>query len=107
MVRQAILPLRRPSRRPAEGSAGTIPSPAGGARSVERSHGAVWITHLKAKDEGNGAGIKLPAASALGVHAAKLPHSVLPIDAEALPRTSFRAASLGYRTFREIHYVEQ
>ena len=33
--------------------------------------GAVWITHLKAKDHGPSAGIKLPAVHALGLRAAR------------------------------------
>lgn len=58
--------------------------------------GAVWITHLKSKDEGNWAGLKLPAVQALGQHAVRLPNSALPIDAAA-----------DYRTFREIRYIEE
>jgi putative two-component system hydrogenase maturation factor HypX/HoxX len=58
--------------------------------------GAVWITHLKAKDHSDWAGIKLPATQALGWRAARLPISELAIDAAA-----------DYRTFREIRYVEQ
>jgi putative two-component system protein, hydrogenase maturation factor HypX/HoxX len=58
--------------------------------------GAIWITHLKAKDQGNWAGIKLPAIQALGHRAARLPNSTLPID-----------AVINYRTFREIRYIEQ
>jgi putative two-component system protein, hydrogenase maturation factor HypX/HoxX len=77
--------------------------------------GAVWITHLKAKDQvdpeaslrameaGEGrnveiwpvATIKLPATLALGPRAANLPWSPLPIHAA------------DYRTFQEIRYEEE
>ena len=58
--------------------------------------GAVWITHLKAKDHGNWPGLKLPAVQALGRRAAGLPNYELPIDAVA-----------DYPTYREIRYDEQ
>lgn len=58
--------------------------------------GAVWISHMKAKDHGPWSGIKLPAAQALGRQASELPHSEIAID-DTSPR----------RTFREIRYEEQ
>ncbi|MGH6796336.1 MAG: hydrogenase maturation protein [Methylocella sp.] len=58
--------------------------------------GAVWITHLKSKDEGDWVGLKLPTVQALGQRANRLPNSELPID-----------AAVDYRTFREIRYIEQ
>lgn len=82
--------------------------------------GAVWITHLKAKDDADAhreacrlakvgagcpqcdtefcpiAGIKLPAAQVLGPLLRGVPHSVLPVVGE-----------IDYRTFREIRYVER
>jgi putative two-component system hydrogenase maturation factor HypX/HoxX len=81
--------------------------------------GAVWITHLKARNEADlcdfasfpeprggcenceadqclAAGMKLPAAQALGAMARHIPNSSLSIEAPA-----------GYRTFREITYVEE
>lgn len=82
--------------------------------------GAVWISHLKAKDDaaanreacrlarvGAGcpqydaefrpvAGIKLPATQVLGPLLRGAPQSVLPVVAE-----------IDYRTFREIRYVER
>ncbi|MGC1955246.1 MAG: hydrogenase maturation protein, partial [Gammaproteobacteria bacterium] len=81
--------------------------------------GAIWITHLKARDDAEPdayplptlappggddytsercvmAGIKLPAVRVLGAVAAKLPKSTLPIG-----------ATIDYRTYREIRYVER
>jgi putative two-component system hydrogenase maturation factor HypX/HoxX len=81
--------------------------------------GAVWITHLKARDEMDlcdfasipepqggcenceadlcmAAGLKLPAVQALGAVARQIPRSLLSIEAPA-----------GYRTFREITYTEE
>lgn len=82
--------------------------------------GAVWITHLKSRSEEdlcgfapsfpepqgrceNGeadrylaAGIKLPAAQALGAMARHIPKSLLSIE-----------APIGHRTFREITYAEE
>jgi putative two-component system hydrogenase maturation factor HypX/HoxX len=58
--------------------------------------GAVWISHLKAKDHGPYAGIKLPAVQALGHRASELPHSEIAVD-----------ASFERRTFRDIRYEEK
>ena len=58
--------------------------------------GAVWITHLKARDHGPWAGLKLPAVHALGPRAIRIPTSELPLD-----------APVNYATFREIRYIEQ
>ncbi|HEX2244196.1 MAG TPA: enoyl-CoA hydratase-related protein, partial [Gammaproteobacteria bacterium] len=57
--------------------------------------GAVWITHLKAKDHGPFAGLKLPAMQVLGKFF-YTPTETLSIG-----------APLAYRTFREIRYVEK
>jgi putative two-component system protein, hydrogenase maturation factor HypX/HoxX len=86
-----------------------------GAVCVATVDGAVWITHLKAKDQvsletgratepGEGRSqeicpvpaIKLPATLALGRRAGNLPWSPLPIDRPA-----------DHRTFQEIRYVEE
>lgn len=78
--------------------------------------GAVWITHLKLKSDAHAAdcrfaeqgcvhcdaafcpiaGIKLPATQILGPLLRGVPEVVLPVVAE-----------LGYRTYREIRYVER
>lgn len=58
--------------------------------------GAVWITHLKAAAETNGAGIKLPATLALEGRVREVPYSTLPI-----------VADIDYQTFREIRYAEK
>ena len=78
-----------------KGSPGRLLAQRDGAICRATVDGAVWITHLKAKDE-DGPGIKLPATKALGTHANSLPNSVLPVVAE-----------IDYRTFREIRYVER
>jgi putative two-component system hydrogenase maturation factor HypX/HoxX len=57
--------------------------------------GAIWISHLKAKDHGAYAEIKLPAMQVLGEFF-RTPQSMLGIG-----------ASVDYRTFREIRYLEQ
>ena len=65
-----------------------------GAVCVGTVDGAIWISHLKAKADGRLAGLKLPAALALGQRARRIPNSLpdLPID---------------YRTFQEIRYSEE
>ena len=80
------------------GAPGQVLSQRDGAICRATVDGAVWITHLKAKDHGAvaGAGLKLPAVHALGQRAARIPISELPLD-----------ATVEYRTFREIRYTEQ
>jgi putative two-component system protein, hydrogenase maturation factor HypX/HoxX len=65
-----------------------------GAVCVGTVDGAIWISHLKAKADGALAGLKLPAALALGQGARRIPSvpPELPID---------------YRTFQEIGYSEE
>jgi putative two-component system protein, hydrogenase maturation factor HypX/HoxX len=65
-----------------------------GAVCVGTVDGAIWISHLKAKAGGPLAGLKLPAALALGQSARRIPSSLpeLPSD---------------YRTFQEIRYSEE
>ena len=103
-----------------KGAPGAILAQRDGAVCVGTRDGAVWITHMKAKDRvdpkeagcgvadpGPGcancvleicpaAQIKLPATIALGRRAAAAPKSPLPID-----------AAPDYRTFQEIRYVEE
>jgi putative two-component system protein, hydrogenase maturation factor HypX/HoxX len=90
-----------------KGAPGQIIAQRDGAVCVATVDGAIWITHLKAKDpetsrrgvepgEGPIPTIKLPATLALGQRAANLPWSPLPIDDRA-----------DHRTFREIRYVEE
>ena len=91
-----------------------------GAICIGTIDGAVWISHLKAKDEATAqgvlcplplggigcevcdaepcpvAGIKLPAAQVLGPLLRGVPEAPLPIDAPA-----------DHRTFREIVYTEE
>ena len=57
--------------------------------------GAIWITHLKAKDHGPVAGVKLPAMQVLGEFFHP-PTSALSIG-----------APMDFRTFREIRYAEK
>ena len=57
--------------------------------------GSIWITHLKAKDHGPFAGIKLPAIQVLGEFF-HTPTAMLSIG-----------APMDFRTFREIRYAEK
>ena len=98
-----------------KGPPGQLIAQRDGAVCAATVDGAVWITHMKAKDqvsletgraiesaEGRNAkicpvhAIKLPATLALGRRAANLPWSPLPIDRPA-----------DHRTFQEIRYVEE
>jgi putative two-component system protein, hydrogenase maturation factor HypX/HoxX len=98
-----------------KGAPGQLIAQRDGAVCVATVDGAVWITHLKAKDQVSletgrvtepGAdrnaeicpvpAIKLPATLALGRRAANLPWSPLPIDRPA-----------DHRTFQEIRYAEE
>ena len=79
-----------------KGAPGQVLSQRDGAICRATVDGAVWITHLKAKDHGAWAGLKLPAVHALGLRAARIPISELPLD-----------TTVEYRTFREIRYTEQ
>ncbi len=103
-----------------KGAAGSILAQRDGAVCVGTRDGAVWITHMKARDRvdpkeascgvadpGPGcancvleicpaAHIKLPATMALGRRAASAPKSPLPIE-----------AAPDYRTFQEVRYVEE
>jgi putative two-component system hydrogenase maturation factor HypX/HoxX len=103
-----------------QGSPGQVLARRDGAICIGTVDGAVWISHLKAKDEaetqevicrfaqaGVGcelcdvelcpvAGIKLPATQVLGPLLCGVPEAPLPIDAPA-----------DYRTFREIVYTEE
>ncbi len=102
------------------GAPGAILAQRDGAICVGTRDGAVWITHMKAKDQldpkeagcgvadpGPGCAncvleicpasqIKLPAMTALGRRAANAPKAPLPID-----------AAPDHRTFQEIRYVEE
>jgi putative two-component system protein, hydrogenase maturation factor HypX/HoxX len=84
-----------------KGAPGQLVAQRDGAICVATVDGAVWITHLKAKDQVSleicpVPAIKLPATLALGRRAANLPWSPLPIDGPA-----------DHRTFQEIRYVEE
>src|SRR5262252_7419617 len=79
-----------------QGTPGQILSQRDGAICRATVNGAIWITHLKAKDHGPWPGLKLPAVQALGPRAVRIPHSELPLD-----------AAVDYRTFREIRYSEE
>jgi putative two-component system protein, hydrogenase maturation factor HypX/HoxX len=78
------------------GTPGQLLAQRDGAVCVATIDGAIWISHLKQKTDGEGRGIKLPAAMALGVRAERLPHSTLPAGTKT-----------NHRTFREIRYDEQ
>lgn len=79
-----------------KGEPGELLAQRHGAICRATTDGAIWITHLKARGSGPNAGIKLPAAQALGPTAAQLPHSELALDEE-----------IQGRTYQEIHYVER
>jgi putative two-component system protein, hydrogenase maturation factor HypX/HoxX len=102
-----------------QGPPGQILARRDGAICIGTVDGAVWISHLKAKDRAEAqeitslaqagigcelcdsglspvAGIKLPAAQVLGPLLAGVPEAPLPIDALA-----------DHRTFREIVYTEE
>jgi putative two-component system hydrogenase maturation factor HypX/HoxX len=100
-----------------KGAPGQLIAQRDGGVCVATVDGAVWITHLKAKDQVNHqetsgratepdegrnaeicpvAAIKLPATMALGRRAANLPWSPLPID-----------HATDQRTLQEIRYVEE
>jgi putative two-component system protein, hydrogenase maturation factor HypX/HoxX len=78
------------------GAPGQLLAQRDGAVCVATIDGSIWISHLKQKDDGEGRGIKLPAALALGMRASRLPHSAVPVDTKT-----------NHRTFREIRYDEQ
>jgi putative two-component system protein, hydrogenase maturation factor HypX/HoxX len=99
------------------GSPGRVLARRDGAICIGTIDGAVWISHLKAKDRAEAqemirlpqagigfsdtepylaAGIKLPATQVLGPLLRGVPNAPLPIDAPA-----------DYRTFREIVYSEE
>ena len=84
-----------------QGPPGQILARRDGAICIGTIDGAVWISHLKAKEPADGvfnptAGIKLPAAQVLGPLLRSVPKASLPIDAPA-----------DHRTFREIVYTEE
>jgi putative two-component system protein, hydrogenase maturation factor HypX/HoxX len=96
-----------------QGPPGQILARRDGAICIGTIDGAVWISHLKAKEEAQEvislaqpmigdaglypvAGIKLPAVQVLGPLLRGVPEAPLPIDAPA-----------GHRTFREIVYSEE
>jgi putative two-component system protein, hydrogenase maturation factor HypX/HoxX len=97
-----------------KGLPGLILAARDGAICVGTVDGAVWLSHLKAKDEGEprdagsrfgkgrvgnalcGSKIKLPATQVLGSLGRSVPDAPLPID-----------APLDHRTFRQIVYSEE
>lgn len=103
-----------------KGAPGQILARRNGAICIGTSDGAVWVSHLKLKDEAQAreeschparagagcelydvelrrvAGIKLPAAQVLGPLLAGVPEAPLPIDEPA-----------DHRSFREIVYSEE
>src|SRR5262249_28635390 len=78
------------------GTPGQLLAQRDGAVCVATIDGAIWISHLKQKTDGDGHGIKLPGVMALGAAAARLPYSTLPAGTKT-----------NQRTFREIRYDEQ
>ncbi|MCI0601242.1 MAG: enoyl-CoA hydratase-related protein [Beijerinckiaceae bacterium] len=86
-----------------QGTPGKVLARRDGAICIGTAGGALWISHLKAKElSANGeakllaVGIKLPATQVLGTLLRGVPEAPLPIDAPA-----------GHRTFREIAYTEE
>jgi putative two-component system hydrogenase maturation factor HypX/HoxX len=102
-----------------QGPPGKVLARRDGAICIGTVDGAIWISHLKAKDRAEAqeiirlpqagiccefsdagqhpvAGIKLPAAQVLGSLLRGVPEALLPIDAPA-----------DHRTFREIVYTEE
>ncbi len=78
------------------GAPGQLLAQRDGAVCVATIDAAIWISHLKQKDDSEGRGIKLPAAMALGMLASRLPHSAIPAGTKT-----------NHRTFREIRYDEK
>lgn len=76
-----------------QGQPGTVLARRDKAICVATGEQAIWLTHLRASDEG---AIKLPATLALGPGAEALPHHVL---------SSFETRVKS--TFQEIRYVEE
>ncbi|WBW95039.1 hydrogenase maturation protein [Oceanirhabdus sp. W0125-5] len=76
-----------------KGNPGEIIGERNGALCRATGDGAVWITHLKKKSQGNHKYFKLPAAQVLGDKVNNIPH--LPIEADVKGRT-----------FRDIWYEE-
>lgn len=79
-----------------KGSPGHVVAQRDNAICRATADGALWITHLKAKSDGEAIGLKLPATQAIGARANGIRRSDLPFD-----------ATVDYRTFREIRYAEQ
>jgi putative two-component system protein, hydrogenase maturation factor HypX/HoxX len=75
-----------------KGSCGEILAVCDGAICVGTVDGAIWITHLKARNEG---AIKLPAAQVLGSRIANVKNSKIDLR-----------AAVDYRTWHELYYVE-
>ncbi len=78
-----------------QGAPGEILAQRHGAICRGTVDGALWITHLKAKDHGPFPGIKLPAMRVLGEFF-HTPTAMLSIG-----------APMDFRTFREIYYAEK
>jgi putative two-component system protein, hydrogenase maturation factor HypX/HoxX len=78
------------------GAPGQVLAQRDGAVCVATIDGAIWISHLKQKDDRDGRGIKLPAAMVLRQRASRPPHSTVPVGAKTT-----------HRTFRELRYDEQ
>ena len=78
-----------------KGAPGEILTRRNGAICRGTIDGAIWITHLRAKDHGPFAGIKLPAMQVLG--------EFLQTPAVMLSM----GAPMDFRTFREIRYAEK
>ena len=78
------------------GAPGAILAQRDGAICRGTVDGAVWISHLMAKDASGLPGIKLPAVQALGPRAHSIPTSPLSIE-----------TTVDYNTYREIRYVER
>jgi putative two-component system hydrogenase maturation factor HypX/HoxX len=78
-----------------KGAPGEILARRNGAICRGTIDGAIWITHLRARDHGSFAGIKLPAMRVLGEFF-HTPAAMLSIG-----------APMDFRTFREIRYTEK
>jgi putative two-component system protein, hydrogenase maturation factor HypX/HoxX len=78
------------------GAPGAVVARRDGAICIGTVDGALWLSHLKARNHGQFANIKLPAAHVLGARVSGVPER--PLDF---------AESCGFRTFREIVYRER
>ena len=79
-----------------KGSPGAVLAQRAGAVCIGTVDGAIWLSHLKARNHGPFANIKLPATQVLGARVTSLPERPIELTDAS-----------GYRTYREIVYWER